>query len=167
MVDAAGPGDARVSDADVATAKSRIKAGLRGTIPASLAVSAIVQIFATWLVTSQAGGLGGMTLGLWITAVTVAILTPLVFIVAMLASRDTIRQLSQSLARERELRDEAKRREFETRLTNALDMADTEHRVMTVAGRALSNIAGQDRAEVLLADNSHAHLHPALVSGPD
>ncbi|HUP75147.1 MAG TPA: GGDEF domain-containing protein [Acidimicrobiales bacterium] len=126
-----------------------------------------MQLFATWLVTSQASGLRGLSLGLWITGVTVALLTPVVFIVALLASRDTIRQLSQSLARERELRDEACRREFETRLTNALEMADTESRVMNVAGRALGKLARDQRAEVLLADNSHAHLHPALVSGPD
>ena len=94
---------------NVAAASARIKAGLRGTIPASLAVSTVVQLFAAWLVTSQTSGLSGMTLGLWIAAVTTAILTPVVFIVSLLASRDTIRQLSQSLATERELRDEALR----------------------------------------------------------
>ena len=38
---------------------------------------------------------------------------------------------------------------------------------MNVAGRALSKLAGEERAEVLLADNSHAHLHPTLVTGPN
>lgn len=164
---AAAPDDALVVDDDIAAARVRVRMSVRGAIPASLAVATMVQLFAAWLVTSQATGLRGMRLGASITLVTAAILTPVVFIISILTSRGTIRQLAQGMARERELRKDALRRDFETRLTNALEMADTEPRVMAVAGRALHGVAGEDRVELLLADNSQSHLQSALVSGPD
>ena len=62
---------------------------------------------------------------------------------------------------------EAQRREFETRLGNALEMAANEWEVLSVAGRAVTSLVGDDRVEILLADNSNAHLERALVSGAD
>lgn len=72
------------------------------------------------------------------------------------------RRLSQAVdvaeqqARRREIQSD--RQEFEGRLANALDMAEGEPEVITVIERAFSTILPSAPVELLLADNSHAHL---------
>jgi diguanylate cyclase (GGDEF)-like protein len=53
---------------------------------------------------------------------------------------------------------QAGRQEFESRLANALDMAEGEPEVLEVIERSLSAVVPGAPAELLLADNSHAHL---------
>ena len=48
--------------------------------------------------------------------------------------------------------------ELESRLANALDMAEGEAEVVEVVERAFTSIAPHASVELLLADNSHAHL---------
>ena len=90
-----------------------------------------------------------------------------VLILVRIALRRGAENLAQTHAREREMVAEAHRREFETRLGNALEMAANEWEVLSVAGRAVTSLVGDDRVEILLADNSNAHLERALVSGTD
>ena len=59
-------------------------------------------------------------------------------------------------AAEREIQGRAQK--FESRLANALDMADGEPEVINVIERSFSSIAPGAPVELLLADNSHAHL---------
>ena len=101
----------------------------------------------------------------WVGIVVLAIMTPLVFAITSIASRPTLRQFAEGLARERELNEAARRRDFETGLSNALDMADSEVRVMSITKRALSAVVTAGQVEVQLADNSQAHLERALVAG--
>ncbi len=90
--------------------------------------------------------------------------------------RDTIRQQARSndlaVQLEQELTDavasaqresaermvQVRRREFETRVANALEMAEDEGEVLGAVDRALASTLPDRPAEVLLADNSHAHL---------
>ncbi|MEP6562182.1 MAG: GGDEF domain-containing protein [Nakamurella sp.] len=53
---------------------------------------------------------------------------------------------------------QAQRQEFESRLANALDMAGDEPEVIDVIERAFSATLPDSPVELLLADNSHAHL---------
>lgn len=64
--------------------------------------------------------------------------------------------LAQQQARRREI--QADRQEFESRLANALDMAEGEPEVIEVIERAFSTILPAAPVELLLADNSRAHL---------
>jgi diguanylate cyclase (GGDEF)-like protein len=64
--------------------------------------------------------------------------------------------VAESQARRREL--QADRQELETRLANALDMAEGEPEVIDVIERSFSTILPSAPVELLLADNSHAHL---------
>jgi diguanylate cyclase (GGDEF)-like protein len=64
---------------------------------------------------------------------------------------------------ERQMLAEARRRAFETELVNALEMADGEAEVLDAVERALSDTLPRSAAEVLLADNSHAHLTRMVV----
>jgi diguanylate cyclase (GGDEF)-like protein len=53
---------------------------------------------------------------------------------------------------------QARRQQFETRLANALEMAEGEPEVIDVVERAFASTMPDAPAELLLADNSHAHL---------
>jgi diguanylate cyclase (GGDEF)-like protein len=54
--------------------------------------------------------------------------------------------------------EQVRRQDFERRLSSALEMADGEPQVVEVIERALASIAPDTASELLLADNSHAHL---------
>ncbi len=92
---------------------------------------------------------------------------PLLLGVAGMAKRRAVESGSEQVAQERAMRGDAKRREFETRLSRALEMADDEVGAFDVVGRAMRSLAPDDPVELLLADNSHAHLERVVVSAPD
>jgi diguanylate cyclase (GGDEF)-like protein len=69
--------------------------------------------------------------------------------------------------RQARIRDtQAERQRFESRLANALDMAEGEPEVIEVIERSLSGVLPDAPVELLLADNSHAHLHRMAAVGP-
>jgi diguanylate cyclase (GGDEF)-like protein len=53
---------------------------------------------------------------------------------------------------------QAQRQQFESRLANALEMADGEPEVLEVIERSMAAVVSDSPAELLLADNSHAHF---------
>jgi diguanylate cyclase (GGDEF)-like protein len=61
---------------------------------------------------------------------------------------------------------QASRQEFESRLNNALDMAEDEAEVIDVIERSLAATLPDSPAELLLADNSHAHLLRMASASP-
>ena len=67
----------------------------------------------------------------------------------------------------RPLRRAGARETYRRRFHEALEMADTEDEALEVVGRALGQACPGVPAELLLADSSQAHLHRALVAGPD
>ena len=67
---------------------------------------------------------------------------------------------------EREMAKQARRRDFETRLANALEMADGEPEVLDAIQRAVTSTLPEAPAEMLLADNSHAHLSRMVATSP-
>jgi diguanylate cyclase (GGDEF)-like protein len=71
------------------------------------------------------------------------------------AERETARRLGQ-----------VRRQEFETKLANALEMADGEPEVIDAVERALATTLPASAVEMLLADNSHAHLARMAASSP-
>ncbi|HXZ61429.1 MAG TPA: GGDEF domain-containing protein [Acidimicrobiales bacterium] len=62
---------------------------------------------------------------------------------------------------------QVQRQRFESRLANALDMAEGEPEVIDVIERSFTNVLPEAPVELLLADNSHAHLHRMAAVGPD
>ncbi len=89
-------------------------------------------------------------------------------VVAALARRSAAAaQDANRGAAQREL--QARRQEFESRLSNALEMAEDETEAIDVIERALAATLPHAAAELLLADNSHAHLRrmAASASGGD
>ncbi len=80
-------------------------------------------------------------------------------------------ELSEAIAaadREAVIRDtEVQRQRFESRLANALDMAEGESEVIDVIERCFGAALPEATVELLLADNSHAHLVRMAAVGPE
>ena len=120
----------------------------------------------------------GIALYALAATVMAVVATPMVFVMwraGLKQQAETIwlvdaleRQLTDALdeatsaARRREL--QAHRQEFETRLANALEMAEGESEVIEVVERAFVSTLPGAPVELLLADNSHAHLTRMAVS---
>lgn len=155
-----------VTEADLAAADERIRSSTRWMVPLSLVMLVVVLLVAGVIVTMSWPALGGMRFVFGLTAVTLAMIGLPVVALSRVGWNRSRNQLAASFARERELGVEARRREFETRLANALEMAENEEQVMIVAGRALRHVLPKASVELLLADNSHAHLQRTIVSGP-
>ena len=69
---------------------------------------------------------------------------------------------------EAKIRDsQVQRQRFESRLANALDMAEGEPEVIDVIERSFTSVLAEAPVELLLADNSHAHLHRMAAVGPE
>jgi diguanylate cyclase (GGDEF)-like protein len=62
---------------------------------------------------------------------------------------------------------QVRRQEFETRVANALEMASGEPEVIDAVERAFLATLPETPVELLLADNSHAHLMRVAVSAPE
>jgi diguanylate cyclase (GGDEF)-like protein len=80
-------------------------------------------------------------------------------------------ELSAAIAsadNEAKVRDsQVQRQHFESRLANALDMAEGEPEVIDVIERSFTSVLAEAPVELLLADNSHAHLHRMAAVGPE
>jgi diguanylate cyclase (GGDEF)-like protein len=61
---------------------------------------------------------------------------------------------------------QARRQQFESRLANALDMAEGEPEVIDVIERSFASTIPEAPVELLLADNSHAHLLRMATASP-
>ena len=150
--------------ADVAAAQADVNRGARGVVRALCAL-----VF----VTGAAGGavaavvldqpIGAMVAVCAVAAVLVGLPLALVF-----RAGATTRGLAigvENATKGRLLEEDARRREFETKLARALEMAEDEDSAYRVTQRVLERIMPDHRVELLLADNSHAHLEQALVTG--
>ncbi len=118
---------------------------------------------------SLASGVAGDLIGI---AFLIALLLPLGFVLAAVSEKQQRRsdekihelnvELTEAIAvanREGISRDsQVKRQRFETRLANALDMAEGEPEVIEVIERSFEAVLPGAPMELLLADNSHAHL---------
>jgi diguanylate cyclase (GGDEF)-like protein len=85
-------------------------------------------------------------------------------VVARFAKGRAIVDAAQRSADERQTDLEVSRREFTTRVSNALEMAPTEQAALHLAEEALERVMPAHAGEMLLADNSRAHLERVAVS---
>jgi diguanylate cyclase (GGDEF)-like protein len=156
-----------VTDEDWAEARSEA-----GTIARNAAVGGIVLVAVTYSVTgvilrALAPSLGGLDLVGVGTAVAALLSAPLLWMLARTAQTKGLETGSVRVAHDRVMRVQAKRREFETRLARALEMVQDEVSAFDVLQRAMSRIAPEAPVELLLADNSHAHLERMVTASPD
>jgi hypothetical protein len=116
------------------------------------------------VITPQLGGLALVGVG---TAVAAVLSAPLLWGLARTAQAKGVETGSVRVAHDRVLRVQAKRREFETRLARALEMVQDEPAAFDVLQRAMARVVPNAPVELLLADNSHAHLERMVTASPD
>jgi diguanylate cyclase (GGDEF)-like protein len=109
------------------------------------------------------------------------LLAPIVILIVRInvrqqAETDTkIRTLTHDLAEALQVADreaaernvQVRRQKFESRLANALDMAEGEPEVIEVIERSFASVLPSSPVELLLADNSHAHLLRMASAAPE
>jgi diguanylate cyclase (GGDEF)-like protein len=113
--------------------------------------------------------------------VLMALLLPLIYLLVIISDRqqrktdDKVRALTHELSEAIDVADregitrelQGQRQRFESRLANALDMAEGEPEVIDVIERSFAAVVPDAPVELLLADNSHAHLLRMAGVGPD
>ncbi len=162
-----GDHEMQLTDADRQAALELTKRGVRGVVPAFLAIvglasmgggALVAALFtdAGVLVTALLCGIAGALVGL-----------PMILAVAGFTTKRGHQMSLETTVRERVMQAEARRREFETRLGRALEMSDDEDAAFDVVGRAMRGVAPDAPVEMLLADNSHAHLERVVSVVPE
>jgi diguanylate cyclase (GGDEF)-like protein len=155
-----------VTEADRVEAERQVEAASRGVVPAGITLYVILSI-TTAALTGILPNQSVIVDESISVALVVAISTPVLLVFATKAKAKGLRQWEEMFARERRFREAVQRREFETQLTNALDMADSEDEALEVTRLAIETLTPDRRTALLLADNSHAHLRTIIASGDD
>ena len=123
----------------------------------------------------------GLTGYLVTAGVLMVIILPLIYTLVIISDRqqqktdDKVRALTHELGEAIEAADregatrelQGQRQRFESRLANALDMAEGEPEVIDVIERSFAAVVPDSPVELLLADNSHAHLLRMAGVGPE
>ena len=125
---------------------------------------ALTNLLAVLIADAVAPDSDGFGRALIVAGIAMVFAAPLLWGVARMAKNQAIREGAKSAAHERQMASEARRREFETRLANALEMAEGEPEAHDAIERAFSAVVPEAPVELLLADNSHAHLDRMVVS---
>jgi diguanylate cyclase (GGDEF)-like protein len=96
-----------------------------------------------------------------------ALVMPFWVVVAIRMRR--LASISESLsdARQQQVDEAGRRQEFTTVVADALDMAETETEALQVIERTFAAVLPHQPVELLLADNSHAHLTRVAFTAPD
>jgi diguanylate cyclase (GGDEF)-like protein len=154
------------TEADYVTARADVRRGVKGVTAGLLVL---------FMFTGAVGGaLGGLVSGsavvataLWCAVTAVAVGGPLVLLFSNLTQRRGLEIGLENAAQGRRMETEARRREFETRLSRALEMAGDEAAAYDMIERAVAAAIPGAPTELLLADNSQAHLERVLTVPAD
>jgi diguanylate cyclase (GGDEF)-like protein len=152
-----------VTEADRATARREVDDSARGAVAGSVALVFVGIVLSKVVTRALPDSVAGAWQLLFELGLPVVTCLPLLLLVAHFAKQKASVTAAQRLADERRTHQEVARRDFTTRLTNALEMAPTEPAALLLAEEALARVT-EAPAEVLLADNSRAHLERVAVS---
>jgi diguanylate cyclase (GGDEF)-like protein len=153
-----------VSDEDRVEARDSVRKAARGTSVGGIAMVLLATFAGVVLAEALFPDVTGLGRALVSAAVAGVLTLPLLLGVAGMAKRRAIESGTVERAQERAMQTDAKRREFEARLSRGLEMAEDELAAYDVIGRAMDSVLGEAPVELLLADNSHAHLDRVVAS---
>jgi diguanylate cyclase (GGDEF)-like protein len=156
-----------VTDDDRAQARDDVRRTSRGTTVGGIGFVVIATFGGGAIAEGLFPNVSGIVHALVSAAIAATLSIPLVFTLAGTAKRRAVESGSAQAAQDRAMREDADRREFETRLARGLEMSDDEIDAFDVIGRAMNGASPKRPVEMLLADNSHAHLERVVVSSPD
>jgi len=159
--------DEQLSEEDLAAARELTRRGVQGTVPALVGFTGLAAGAAGAVVAAVLDAPGVLVTALACALIGALLGTPLVMLIAVVAKRRGIQMGIEKIVWERALERDSRRREFERQLGRALEMADDELSAFDVVSRAMRSIAPETPTELLLADNSHAHLERVVTVAPE
>jgi diguanylate cyclase (GGDEF)-like protein len=156
----------RVTAADRAEAREGVRRTSRGTTVGGIAFVVLATFGGVMLAEELFPDLTGLGRALACAGVAAALAVPLLLAVSGGAKRRAVESGAEQSAQERVMRGDARRREFERSLSRAFEMSDNEDDAYDVVDRAMRAAVPEAPVELLLADNSHAHLERVVVVVP-
>ncbi len=156
-----------VTEADRAHARQEVMHSSRGMTAGGLAMIALINVLGAVVVHAVDTSLDGFALALVTAGFATLLAVPLLAVITRLGMANGTKTSAQNVAKERVMRAEAQRREFERRLIRALEMSGDEHAAFDVIERGLATAVSSWPVELLLADNSHAHLARVVTTLPE
>jgi diguanylate cyclase (GGDEF)-like protein len=156
----------RVTEADLAAARVEVRRGVRGLVVALLGIVALTAVGAGVAVAALEDDALSTT-AVVAVSISVAIGFPLVLVLYVVTRRRGLDIALDTVVQSRVLETEARRREFEARLGRALEMAGDEVAAFETIQRAAQIAVPRSPVELLLADNSHAHLARVVTVAAD
>ncbi len=157
------PTGAAVTEDDWSAARSRNRRTAYLSCVVGVIVGPLIGILAVYLTALFAtGGARYVVMGLWMAA----LVAPLAVILSLRSVKEQERSDSVIATLAGQFEAQARGQKFESRLANALDMAEGEPEVVQVIERSFSAIVPDAPIELLLADNSHAHLLRMASASP-
>ena len=157
------PAGAAVTEDDWSAARSRNRRTAYLSCVVGVIVGPLIGILAVYLTALFAtGGARYLVMGLWMAA----LVAPLAVILSLRSVKEQERSDGVIATLAGQFEAQARGQKFESRLANALDMAEGEPEVVQVIERSFSAIVPDAPIELLLADNSHAHLLRMASASP-
>src|SRR5580693_2676998 len=157
------PAATAVTEDDWSAARSRNKRTAYLSCVIGVIVGPLVGILAVYLASLFATGAAlYIVMGLWM-AVLVA---PMAIVLSFRSVKEQEKSDGVIATLAGQFESQARGQKFESRLANALDMAEGEPEVVQVIERSFSAIVPDAPVELLLADNSHAHLLRMASASP-
>jgi diguanylate cyclase (GGDEF)-like protein len=157
------PAGAAVTEDDWSAARSRNRRTAYLSCVVGVIVGPLIGVLAVYLTALFAtGGARYLVMGLWMAA----LVAPMAVILSMRSVKEQERSDGVIAALAGQFEAQARGQKFESRLANALDMAEGEPEVVQVIERSFSAIVPDAPIELLLADNSHAHLLRMASASP-
>lgn len=154
------------SDDDVLVASAEVRRSATVSTVAAIFLIGVIEVVAGFAVLGVAPQLGRSMTVLTAGVVAALFCLPLMILISRSVTKRRIATVSRYVGREREVRAASRSREFATRVSNALEMAETEEDVLSITESVMETLAPDTPVELLLADNSHAHLVRMAVSSP-
>jgi len=157
------PAATAVTEDDWSAARSRNKRTAYLSCVIGVIVGPLVGLLAVYLASLFATGAAlYIVMGLWM-AVLVA---PMAIVLSFRSMKEQEKSDGVIATLAGQFESQARGQKFESRLANALDMAEGEPEVVQVIERSFSAIVPDAPIELLLADNSHAHLLRMASASP-
>jgi diguanylate cyclase (GGDEF)-like protein len=139
----------------------------RISVLASLPTLAAICFGASWIVSTVFPDLDGVAHAGATAAMAVALAVIPAVVVYRVTMAYQLRVSAVSAEHDRQMTSDARRRDYESRLVRALEMADDDLAAYDIVERAMGAVVASEPIEMLLADNSHAHLERVVVAAPD
>jgi diguanylate cyclase (GGDEF)-like protein len=162
-MDELAPSGAEVTEDDWSTARARTRRSGYMSGVAGVLLGGILVLLTVFLTTLTASGAARYPVAFAWFAVLAA---PLVIALVLRGFKQQEKSDGVIAALAGQFEAQARGQRFESRLANALDMAEGEPEVVQVIERSFSAIVPDAPIELLLADNSHAHLLRMASASP-